>query len=132
MSVVPAADALESLKDKDFLRRAEAQIEQFVWTAEAVALEGPGSKRTVVMDFTSDGGLRFERLTIGDRAGGPNATAARLTLSTGASIVRLTDTPAVWMSGPMWEAVVVSSTTATVSVMCALESGEERVIVEVA
>jgi hypothetical protein len=132
MSVVPAADALNALRDKDFLRRAEAQLEELVWTAEVVSLEGPGSSRTVVLDFSSDGGIRFDRLTVGDHRDGPNQTAVRLVLSTGSSIVRITDMPPVPMSGPDGGAVVVQSTTATMTVRCAIEDGVQRVLVEVA
>ncbi|MCU0860337.1 MAG: hypothetical protein MUE55_07125, partial [Thermoplasmata archaeon] len=120
------------LRDKDFLRRAEAQLEELVWTAEVVSLEGPGSSRTVVLDFSSDGGIRFDRLTVGDHRDGPNQTAVRLVLSTGSSIVRITDMPPVPMSGPDGGAVVVQSTTATMTVRCAIEDGVQRVLVEVA
>ncbi len=132
MSIVPAADALNALKDKDFLKRAEAQLEELVWVAEIVSLEGPGSSRVISLDFSSDGGIRFDHLTVGDHRDGPNQTAVRLVLSTGASIVRTADMPPAPMSGLDGAAAVVQSTTATLAIRCAIEDGEQRVFVEVA
>jgi len=130
MSVVPAADALESLRDKDFLRRAETQLDELVWTAEVVSMEGPGSSRKLALDFSSEGRLRFEKLTLGDHPDGPNSTAARLTLSTGASVIRTADMPPAPMSGPDGQAVVVCSISATMVLRCVVEDGTPRIVLE--
>lgn len=131
MSIVPAADALNALKDRDFLRRAETQLEDLVWTAEVVSLEGPGSSRTVALDFSGEGRLRFERLTLGDHRDGANCTAARLTLSTGASVVRTAELPSAPMCGPDGGAVVLSSPSATIVLRCVLDDTGQRILLGV-
>ncbi len=131
MSIVPAADALNSLRDKDFIRRAEAQLDELVWTAEVVSMEGPGSSRKVSLDFGSDGRLAFDRLTLGDHRDGPNSTAVVLTLSTGASLVRIADMPLAPMGGPDGEAVVLCSTSATLVLQCVADEDGHRILLEV-
>lgn len=109
LSIVPAADMLQSLKNREFVRRTVVQLEDVVTTAEILAIEGPGSARTLALDFRGDGSLRFRGLHIGDADGGPNMSAAVLDLSNGAAIVRMTDTPPVWLRSADGESLEIVS-----------------------
>jgi hypothetical protein len=88
MSVVPAADALETLQDRDFLSRAGLMMDKVVHAAQMLSMQGPGASVTVELDLTSEGGLRAVRLVIGDEPGGAYASAVVLELSSGARMVR--------------------------------------------
>jgi hypothetical protein len=93
MSVVPAANALEMLRDRDFLSRATATLDRLMWTAEILSMNGPGAARTVALDFESEGEVRFSTLTLGDRPDGPNSSAIVLRMTNGLSIIRLAESP---------------------------------------
>jgi hypothetical protein len=51
------------------------------------------------LDFSSDGGLKFSKLSLGDRPTGPNASAVVLRLSTGLSMIRIAESPQAVMTG---------------------------------
>lgn len=107
LSIVPAADALESMRNKDFVSRAELQIEQIAHAAELVAMEGPGSARTLALDFSSGGSVGFFRLTVGDSDGGAAMNCIALKLSTGAYLTSMVDDPPAWLRGPSDDGVEV-------------------------
>ncbi len=98
LSVVPAADALESLRNRGLFQRAESQMDRIATAAESMAIAGPGNVRTLGIDLTSDGSLRFSSMAIGDRLNGSNASAIVLVLSNGARLVRTLTSPPVAMS----------------------------------
>ena len=88
LSIVPASDALESLRTRTFLQRCEVQLEMVIRTSQMISLEGYGAARTVQLDFRSDGGLRMRSLTIGGGWGEPSMSSAVLELSSGSRLVR--------------------------------------------
>src|SRR5512137_3042702 len=89
LSILPAADALSTLKNRDFLQRAESQLARIAATAEGLAISGPGNVRTISVDLSSDGSTRFYQLVLGDDADGSNASALVLELSTGSRMIRM-------------------------------------------
>jgi len=109
MSVVPAAEALETLEDRDFVSRAGLALDKVVNTAQMLSMQGPGASRTVEVDLTSDGSLRAVRLVVGDVPEGPYASALVLELSSGAKIIRLAQDPPVRMSSPFGWGLEVES-----------------------
>lgn len=108
MSVVPAAGALEAFQHREFLLRAGTQMDMIVAAAQILAVEGPGSARTLDVDLSTGGSLRMASIIIGDRPGGPNASAVVLRLSDGASMVRFASDPPVTLSGPAMSALVLT------------------------
>ena len=131
LSVVPAAEALETLESKDFVRRAVLQLECVISTAQVLAIEGPGSVRTVLLDFGGGGSVRFDSISIGDREGGSNMSSAILTLSSGARIVRSASDPPVCMRSPEGHAVHLETPAAKLRFSCELLNATWYVLVEV-
>ena len=43
LSVVPAAEALESLRDRSFLQRCETQLDTIIGTCQMISMEGYGA-----------------------------------------------------------------------------------------
>lgn len=97
ISVVPAAEALGALQDRDFVSRARLAMDRVVYTAQMLSMEGPGAARTVDLDLSSEGALRALRLVVGDSPGGAYASAVVLELSTGGRLVSLASDPSVAM-----------------------------------
>jgi hypothetical protein len=122
LSIVPAANALENLEDRDFLRRAEAQLDRILATVEILGVQGPGSLRVLDLDFSSGGSLRFLELTLGDTLGGPRASSVVLTLSTGAKVVKQADDPPVEMSVGGDECLIIRSELSSIRMECVLET----------
>jgi len=88
LSVLPAAQALETLKTKEFLARAAQQLDSIIEVAEVLSIEGPGSVRTLSLDFSSSGHLGLERLSIGGEAEDANSSSVVLELTNGGKLVR--------------------------------------------
>lgn len=130
MSVMPAAEALESLRNGDFLRRAEAQLEVVISTAEVLAIEGPGGARVIELDFGSEGSLGFRSMMVGDSDGGPNVSAVVLRLSNGGTIVRFADDPPVMMTSPGGCGLLIASCSCTLRLSCEMCDAFPRVLVE--
>ncbi|MGQ9587685.1 MAG: hypothetical protein ACUVT7_04800 [Thermoplasmata archaeon] len=130
LSIVPAADMLQNLKNREFVRRAVLQLEDVITTAEVLAIEGPGGARTLALDFRGDGHLRFRALHIGDADGGPNMSAAVLRLSDGAAIIRMTDTPPVWLRSADGESLEITSPVLELRMCGTLEGQTFYVLVE--
>jgi hypothetical protein len=99
LSIIPAADALESMRNKDFVGRAQLQIEHIAHAAQVVAMEGPGSVRTLSLDFSSEGSVGFFRLTLGDSEGEAAMNCVALKLNTGAYLTCMVDDPPAWLRG---------------------------------
>lgn len=100
LSIVPAADALERLNAREFVKRAMLELNKVILAAQVLAIAGPGGVRTLSLDFSSDCDLSMEWLTIGDELGGPNMSSAVVRLSSGASLVRTGAEPPIWMKSP--------------------------------
>ena len=130
MSVIPASEALETLRNGDFIRRAETQLDVIISTAEVLAIEGPGGTRTIELDFSSEGSLRFQSMVIGDYDDGPNASAVVLRLSNGGTIVRSADDPMVTMSSGGPAGLFIASSSCRLRLSCELADTCPRVLVE--
>lgn len=109
MSIVPAAEGLEALRDRDFLSRAELAVDKVVRTAQLLSMEGPGAARTFGLDLSSEGSISAVRLVIGDVPGGPYASAVVLELSSGAKLVGVAHDPPAAMTSPFDIGLVVAS-----------------------
>jgi len=131
MSIVPAADALESLQDRDFLSRAGLMMDKVVWAAQALSMQGPGASRTVEVDLSSEGSLSAARLTIGDAPGGPCGNAVVLELTSGAKLVRLAQDPPAWMTSAFGSGLVIEPARFSLSMEAEFLDGTCVVTVEV-
>jgi len=100
MTVMPAAEALDGMRTREFLRRAELQLDQILGSIQTLYLQGPGAARTIDLDFSSESRARFLFLALGDAPGGPNASVARLVLSDGRELARVAQETAAQVSGP--------------------------------
>ena len=128
LSIVPAAGALDALRDRSFLDRCSVQLRTIVSTAELVAMEGIGAKRSMRVDLTSDGTLRATELEIGGGPGEPTRSSAILELSSGRLLICQADEPFTWLASPAYERLVTRSTAFTL-VMTASESEGQRLVV---
>lgn len=131
MSVVPAAEALETLKDRDFLTRAGQAMDRVIFTAQVLATQGPGARRTIDLDLSSDGSLHAVSLVIGDSPGGAASRAAVLELSSGARLVRLAEDPPAAMTSPFGQGLEVHSSRFSLAMQTVLMDGACVVCVEV-
>jgi len=109
MAVVPAAEALDGMRAREFLRRAELQLDQVLGTVQTIYLQGPGAARTINLDFSSESRTRFSFLALGDAQGGPNASVARMVLSDGREFVRAAQETGAQVSGPDNRGLVIST-----------------------
>lgn len=132
MSVVPAAEALESLQDKDFLSRAGLMMDKVVFAAQMLAMQGPGASRTVELDLSSEGGLSAARVVIGDAPGGPYGNAVVIELSSGARLIRTALDPPASMTSAHGQSLEVESCRFSLVLDAVLSDGECFVRVEVA
>lgn len=98
LSVLPAANALDNLRERDFVTRLGLAADTVAASAQALSMQGPGAARTLTLDLSSEGGLRMTRMVIGDVPGGPSSCAVVLELSSGARIVRLAEDPPAFMT----------------------------------
>lgn len=131
MSVVPAAEALEAMEDREFVSRAGIAMDKLAITAQALSMQGPGASRTVEVDMSSAGSLKAVRLTVGDEPDGPCAGALVLDLSSGAKIIRLVQDPPVTMTSPAGLGLVVGSDRFSLRMLACIISGESVIMVEV-
>jgi hypothetical protein len=130
LTVIPASHALQGLENRDFVRRAGLGLDMIISTAQTLTTEGPGSVRTVSLDLRGDGSLRPDCLTIGDRAGGPNASSVVLKLVNGATIVRSAADPPAMIAGVGRTALVTSSLLIDLRMSAMLENRTVYVLVE--
>ena len=130
LSIVPAADALQNLKNKEFLTRAEVQLEMIISAAQTLAIEGPGGIQTIEIDFASDGSIKFERITIGDAKGGPNMSSVVLAFSNGGRMTKTALDPPVWMTSLSNRELTIASSTFTLRMTADLEGRNEFLLVE--
>lgn len=131
MSIVPAAQALQTLDDRDFLARAELVAGKVISAAQMLSVQGPGASKVLELDLSSDGGLRLSRMTVGDAPGGPCASAVVIELSSGARIVRLADDPTVAMTSDHGTGLEVSSDRPRLRMTAVAQGAWCSVVVEV-
>jgi hypothetical protein len=132
LSIVPAADGLKNLRNREYLTRAEVQLDLIISTAEMVAIEGPGSVRTIDLDFASDGSVKFERVTIGDAENGPNTSSVALVFSTGSRMTKTACDPPIWMKASDDRGLTIVASVFTLKMSANLEGWVEYVLVEMA
>ncbi len=109
LSVVPAAEALESLRDRSFLQRCETQLDTIIGTCQMISMEGPGAVRTLLMDFRSDGRVRMASLSVGDGWREPGMTSVVMEFTSGAMMIRTASEPAVWITSEDHKGLRVNS-----------------------
>ena len=131
LSIVPAAEALGNLRNRDFVNRAEGQVRLIASSAQELMMEGPGGVRTVSLDFTGGGSLKFECITIGDRKGGPNMSAIVLSLRNGGRIIETVDDPPTWLRGPAGEPMETRTPSFELRLTCVLEGRSAYILTEV-
>ena len=109
MSIVPAAEALDTLQDRDFVSRAGLTMDEIIHTAQMLSMQGPGASRTVEVDLSSDGSLKAVRLVVGDDPDGAYTNALVLELSSGGRIIRIAQDPTARMASPSGDGLEVTS-----------------------
>jgi hypothetical protein len=131
LSIIPAAEALNNMRNKDFINRAELQLETVVSTAQLLAVAGPGGARTVSIDFSSDGSLAFESICIGDGQG-PNKSAVVLRFTNGATMVKTCTDPVTWLRTREGGGLFIELPIFELTMSAQMEGRTEYVLVEVA
>lgn len=131
LSVVPAADALQTLQNRGFLDRCSIQLESIVHTAQLISLEGIGSRRTIDVNLDSGGSLRMGSMSLGDMLGGPAMSSVILELSGGQKMIRQASEPFVWLASERHASLVVESPIFTLCLTASEIDGERLVCCEV-
>ena len=109
LSVLPAAEALDTFRNRDLVRRAALELDEIMAAAQVMAIQGPGNVRTLAVDLRGDGSLRFDTLSIGDSEHGPNLSSAVLRFTNGAALSRSALEPPVWLRSASGGALTVGS-----------------------
>jgi hypothetical protein len=131
LSIVPAAEALEGMRTREFFRKAELQLATIVASVETLVVGGPGNVRTVSLDFRGDGKVRFSSLAIGDARDGANISSIILELASGALMVRMADQPPAWMCSSAGDRLLITSPTVDLRMSSCLSDEINYVLVEV-
>jgi hypothetical protein len=132
LSVIPAGQALGGFRNRDFMTRAQLELESVMSAAQVLMIDGPGGVRTLHLDFGSDGSLAFDHLTIGDGRGGPNMSSVVLRLASGASLIRTATEPEVWMRSISGDSLIVDTPKCDLRLSTQLENRTAFVLVELA
>jgi hypothetical protein len=132
LSIIPASEALDSLRVRDFARKTELQLDLIIGTAQVVGIEGPGSVRTLDLDLDGGTRRRFASLSIGDHRGGANMSSVVLRFVGGGSTVRSAFDPPVWMTGPDGESLVIDTPIFKLKLSCVLDNRTCSILLEVA
>lgn len=122
LSIIPASEALDGLRVRDFAKRAELQLDLIIGTAQVVGIEGPGSARTIDFDLSGGEKMRFESITMGDHSGGANMSSVVLEFTGGRLMVRSAFDPPIWMVSREGTSLIVNSPTFKLRMSCALEN----------
>ena len=130
MSVLPAAQALAGLENREFARRAEVQLDLIVTTAQVLTVQGPGNVRTINLDFMSDGSLQLDRILVGGPAGGVNSSSVRLVLNNGAVMTRIAQDPTCAICSPSMTGLVLYQASMELRMAAVLENRTTLIIVE--
>jgi len=131
LSIIPASEALDSLRVRDFARRAELQLDMVIGTAQVVGIEGPGSVRTLDLDLDGGTRMRFASLSIGDHRGGANMSSVVLRFVGGGSTVRSASNPPVWMSSLDGECLVIDTPRFKLTLSCVPDNRTCSILLEV-
>jgi hypothetical protein len=132
LSIIPASEALDSLRVRDFARKAELQLDLVIGTAQVVGIEGPGSVRTLDLDLDGGTRMRFASLSIGDHRGGANMSSVVLRFVGGGATVRSASNPPVWMTGLDGESLVIDTPRFKLTLSCVLDNRTCSILLEVA
>ena len=131
LSVLPAAEALDTLRDRAFTDRCAVQLGKVVSLAQIVSMEGAGASRVLRLDFRSEGALSMQSLSIGGGPGDPYMASIALELSSGARMIRSAEEPFVWMASETLGAVEVHSAVFDLRMSATWHEGVEFVQCEV-
>ena len=132
LSIIPASEALDSLRVRDFARKAELQLDLVIGTAQVVGIEGPGSVRTLDLDLDGGTRMRFASLSIGDHRGGANMSSVVLRFVGGGTTVRSASNPPVWMTGLDGEGLVIDTPRFKLTLSCMLDNRTCSILLEAA
>jgi hypothetical protein len=130
LSIVPASEALDNLRNKDFANRLELQLDNIVSAAQLLAIGGPGGARTMKLDFTSDGKIGFERMVIGDGAGRANMSSIVLKFTNGAVMIKTCSDPPVWMKDRDGHGLVIESPRSELRMSAEIDGRAPYILVE--
>lgn len=130
LSIIPASEALDNLRNKDFANRLELQLDNIVSAAQLLAIGGPGGARTIELDFTSDGKIGFERMVIGDGAGGANMSSVVLRFTNGAVMIKTCSDPPVWMKAKDDHGLVIESPRSELRMSAEIDGRAPYILVE--
>jgi len=130
LSIIPAAEALDGMRAREFIRKAELQLATIVACVETLTVEGPGNVRTISLDFSGDGRVGFSHLTIGDAKDGANVSSIILELRNGALIIKMADQPPVWMCSSAGISLQISSPVLDLRMSSLLSNQTDYVLVE--
>ncbi len=131
LSIIPASEALDNLRARDYARRAELQLDMVIGMAQVVGIEGPGSARTLDVDLDGGTRVRFASITIGDHRGGANMSSVVLRFFGGGSTVRSASDPPVWMTGLDGQGLVVYTPRFKLTLSCMLDNRTCCILLEV-
>jgi hypothetical protein len=131
LSVAPAASALHTLQDRSFVDRCIIQLETIIHTAQVVAVEGFGSKRTMDVDFRSGGTLKMSGFVMGGRWMEPQMSSIVLELSSGREFLRSAEEPFVWLATESHEGLQSSSPLFALTLTASELDGRPLVVCEV-
>ena len=129
LSIIPAGEALNNLRNKDFVNRVELQVESIISTAQLLTIAGPGGTRTVSLDFSSEGTLAFERIAIGDGEGA-NKSSVVLKFTNGATMVKTCVDPATWLRTEEGSGLLMESPVFELTMSAHIDGRTEYVLVE--
>lgn len=130
LSIIPAAEALDGMRAREFMKRTDLQLAQIIACAETLMVNGPGNVRTISLDFSGEGAVGFSHLSVGDVRGGPNASSIVLVLRNGGFLVRMADQPPVWMCSPSGTSLEISSPVLDLRMSSRISGETEFVVVE--
>ncbi len=131
MSIVPATEALNTVRDREFLIRAELQLEEIIASAQRLSMQGPGSIDHIDLDFSSAGRMRLQSLNIGDSIGGAYECSVVLELVSGAQIVRTASSPPAMITSQGDESLEICSEICTIRMVGGVIDGRQCIIAEV-
>ena len=130
MSVVPASQALDGFRNRDFIARAQLELESIISAAQTVMIEGPGSVRTIHLDFRGDGTMAFDSLSIGDERGGSNMSSIVMRMIGGGILARTATEPPVWITSSSIGSLTIDSPTCDLRLSAKLDGRTALVLAE--
>ena len=82
------------------------------------------------LDFTSDGKIGFERMVIGDGAGGANMSSIVLGFTNGAVMIKTCSDPQVWMKARDGHGLVIESLRSELRMSAEIDGRAPYILVE--